>query len=1130
MHNKFIGLFGLTLASLASSVNAATYNLADYFFPVQQGSSWIYVDQDGRYIRWLLSNVNYSQTLCNGTTRKVLLFDESQGDYVGTNYVPAESWQEYYSIATGYSYCGHSQDSPIVLMTPVSLQMNIGQSVSRQLDVYDGSCQHVVSSATVSIVEQTSVTFPSGGSYPDCLHLHFVTPNMVYDEWWARGVGIVKSVNVSGHNAGHTLQLISMTMTDLTKPVVSILSPTSGQQIKANSEQWLVKGTASDNVGVLQVLVNLNNTGWQPATGTTGWQILMNLQAGPNTVAAYAVDAAGNQSATSNVNFTYVLTAPLLVAAVGQGTINPNYSNAVLEIGLPYNVTAAGVNGHQFRRWEVATNWLNPAVVTNATLNFAMQSNLTLTVVFADTNRPVVTVTNLVATQRISNAVFTVRGKVTDNAGVSNVWYRLNGAPDWLAATGVVTGRTSLWSAPLVLEQQTNKFEVLEVWAEDTSGNRSMTNKVNFVYVQSWPLLVAAAGQGTISPNYSNAVLEIGLPYKVVAAGVNGHQFRRWEVASNWLNPMVVTNATLNFVMQANLTLTVVFADTNRPMVAVANLVANQRISNAVFTVRGRVTDNAGVSNVWYRLNGAPDWLAANGLAAGRTSLWSAPLVLGQRTNKFEVWAEDAAGNRSPTTNVSFVYVKSGPLLVAAVGQGTISPNYSNAVLEIGLNQSVKAAGVNGHQFRRWEVGTNWLNPGVVTNATLNFVMQSNLTLTVVFADTNRPVVTVTNLVANQRISNAVFTVRGKVTDNAGVSNVWYRFNGAPEWLPANGVVAGRTSLWSAPLVLEQPTNKFEVWAEDATGNRSATNSVSFAYVKMFTLTDYYPLPLGAYWLYDGTDSRGDPTKFSFEVTDTNYVITTYAGTKPVIGYTTNCVRVSAAYLDDTTLVPYENWNEYLAIGGRFGYFGDDDLPSESMRFAGGLIAPAQMAVGASVTLKTNAYMFGTNAGTASISFQLIERTNMTVPVGSFPDVLHTRWNMAYPGGAQVHDEWWAKWVGRIKRLHISGNSSAVSYELIQYSLPPAHGIAAKAAAPNGLGVPNLPLQFECCDGSLAVANRGAQMKLSGAPGAVVVVESSPDLVHWLPNQTNILTGGQMYFSDPQWTNYTRRFYRLRAP
>ena len=94
--------------------------------------------------------------------------------------------------------------------------------------------------------------------------------------------------------------------------------------------------------------------------------------------------------------------------------------------------------------------------------------------------------------------------------------------------------------------------------------------------------------------------------------------------------------------------------------------------------------------------------------------------------------------------------------------QGKLIPNLSNAVLEIGLGSSMTAAGVNGHQFRRWEVSTNWLDPVVVTNAKLNFVMQSNLTLTAVFADTNRPVVTVTNLKASQRISNAVFTVRGK--------------------------------------------------------------------------------------------------------------------------------------------------------------------------------------------------------------------------------------------------------------------------------------------------------------------------------------------------------------------------------
>jgi hypothetical protein len=51
--------------------------------------------------------------------------------------------------------------------------------------------------------------------------------------------------------------------------------------------------------------------------------------------------------------------------------------------------------------------------------------------------------------------------------------------------------------------------------------------------------------------------------------------------------------------------------------------------------------------------------------------------MLEQRTNKFEVWAEDAAGNRSATNPVSFVYVKSGLLLVAAVINGRLQMRLS---------------------------------------------------------------------------------------------------------------------------------------------------------------------------------------------------------------------------------------------------------------------------------------------------------------------------------------------------------------------------------------------------------------------------------------------------------------------
>jgi len=55
---------------------------------------------------------------------------------------------------------------------------------------------------------------------------------------------------------------------------------------------------------------------------------------------------------------------------------------------------------------------------------------------------------------------------------------------------------------------------------------------------------------------------------------------------------------------------------------------------------------------------------------------------------------------------------------------------------------------------------------------------------------------------------------------------------------------------------------------------------------------------------------------------------------------------------------------------------------------------------------------------------------------------------------------------------------------------------------------------------------------ISWATNSSVVVEASTDLGNpvWSPVATNTLTGGASYFSDPQWTNYPARFYRLRSP
>jgi len=47
-----------------------------------------------------------------------------------------------------------------------------------------------------------------------------------------------------------------------------------------------------------------------------------------------------------------------------------------------------------------------------------------------------------------------------------------------------------------------------------------------------------------------------------------------------------------------------------------------------------------------------------------------------------------------------------------------------------------------------------------------------------------------------------------------------------------------------------------------------------------------------------------------------------------------------------------------------------------------------------------------------------------------------------------------------------------------------------------------------------------------------VAVDACTNLANpvWSPLQTNTLTADTLYFSDPQWENYSARFYRLRGP
>jgi len=79
--------------------------------------------------------------------------------------------------------------------------------------------------------------------------------------------------------------------------------------------------------------------------------------------------------------------------------------------------------------------------------------------------------------------------------------------------------------------------------------------------------------------------------------------------------------------------------------------------------------------------------------------------------------------------------------------------------------------------------------------------------------------------------------------------------------------------------------------------------------------------------------------------------------------------------------------------------------------------------------------------------------------------------------------------------------------------------------------------QAQTSDGSFGVRTNQFGFNITGSSNLVIVVKACTDLANptWCPVGTNTLntfigTNGTSYFSDPQWTNYPARYYRLFAP
>jgi len=346
--------------------------------------------------------------------------------------------------------------------------------------------------------------------------------------------------------------------TDNEKPKVTITVPTALQKVYGTNGDFTVRGTASDNLALSNVMVKVNGGSFVPANATTNglksWTLPVALSSdsgGTNTIAAYSVDTTGNSSATVTVKCVYIETGALNISTNGPGKVTVAPTGPFL-LGKTYTLTAAANAGAVFSNW-VGNVVGNPTgKVVMVTLN-ATNKIVAVTANFTDTAKPTVVITYPANKSNVmTNGLVVIRGTASDNGALSEVKYQLySGA--WTNTLSTTNGFKS-WTADYVPVAGLNTSKVYSV---DAQGNVSATSTVVFTYIPGAVLTVQTNGNGTITPSLNGKVLQIGSTNIMTAAAKPGSTFVDWTAGIG--GSQVTTGKVVKFVMTSNLVLTANF-------------------------------------------------------------------------------------------------------------------------------------------------------------------------------------------------------------------------------------------------------------------------------------------------------------------------------------------------------------------------------------------------------------------------------------------------------------------------------------------------------------------------------------------------------------------------------------------
>jgi hypothetical protein len=160
----------------------------------------------------------------------------------------------------------------------------------------------------------------------------------------------------------------------------------------------------------------------------------------------------------------------------------------------------------------------------------------------------------------------------------------------------------------------------------------------------------------------------------------------------------------------------------------------------------------------------------------------------------------------------------------------------------------------------------------------------------------------------------------------------------------------------------------------------------------------------------------------------------------------------------------------------------------------------------------------------AAVFFECTSLTNVSIPAG-----ITTIYGETFEFCTKLEGVYFQGNAPQAWPIDFYGDTNATAYYL-----PGTTGWTDFTA---NTGLPTAPwllpnpviLNFEP---NFGVQTNGFGFTISWATNISVVVEASTDLANpiWSPVGTNTLISGSSCFSDPQWTNYPGRFYRLRSP